>query len=239
MDKNSKEYKEYRRKINKKYYSKPEVREKKKIYAKKYRIENKEKISEYGKKIRAKPEVRERIKKWREENKEHIREYHKRPERKARKKILDKRHYEKRRSNPDNVKKEIEKEREYRKNNLEKVRRWNSKYYKSPKGLKKSALGYRERKRRLERSSGNISKEMREIIFERDKVCVYCGGNSRLGVDHIVSLKLRGNSLFNNFVVSCRVCNSKKGSKDVIEWYKQKKESVPKIILELLEKQKN
>ncbi|GBE19343.1 HNH endonuclease [archaeon BMS3Abin17] len=241
MDKNSEKYKEFRKRANKanrKYFSKPEVREKKNAYSKKYRIENKGKISEYGKRIRALPKTKERIKIWKEKNREHIKEYYKRPEVRARKKVSNKKHYNKRRSNPENVIKEIEEKREYRKNNLEKTRRWNSKYYKSPKGLKKSALGYRERKRRLECSSNNMSKEMRKIIFERDKVCVYCGGNNKLGLDHIVSLKSRGNSLFNNFVVSCRVCNSKKGHQDVIEWYKQKKELVPKIILELLKKQK-
>ena len=54
MDKNFKgteeEYKEFRRKrnlANKKYYSKPEVKEKIKIYKKKHDLDNKEKISEY------------------------------------------------------------------------------------------------------------------------------------------------------------------------------------------------
>ncbi|MFW6129603.1 MAG: HNH endonuclease [Atribacterota bacterium] len=77
-----------------------------------------------------------------------------------------------------------------------------------------------------------------KIIIERDKNCVYCGNEDKLELDHIVPLKKGGNSLFNNFVLSCDSCNRSKSGKDVFKWCKEQEIEVPKIIIDLLNEQK-
>jgi len=228
------EYLEFRKKknkINKKYYSKPEVKEKKRIYNLKYKKENKEKIIEYGYKLRARPETQLRIEKWRKENKEHLKEYKKSGKYKKSKAISNKKYWEKNR----------EKCRlyqiEYRKNNLDKINKYYKKYYNSKKGklnwIKQNHL-------RISKKHGNefnLTQEQIKQIFERDKVCVYCNKNNRLELDHIIPISKGGKSIFNNFVVACRYCNPSKSNKDVVEWCNLKNIKVPKIVIELLEKQ--
>lgn len=241
MDKNSEEYKEFRRKANernKKYYSKPEVKARKKIYAKKYRLENKEKISEYGRIIRARPETQERMRKWKSEHKEDIKEYYQKPEVKARKRISDKKYYKKRRSNPEKVRIDIQRQREFRKDNLERVRGYNQKYYTSPKGIINYTHHNHRRLAIIKDRPCDLCDDNIRIMFSRDKVCVYCGSPKKLELDHIIPLKLGGNSLFTNFVIACKKCNTSKSGRDVFYWCKLKGMEVPKIVLELLEKQK-
>jgi|GEM_PF-2461720 len=242
MEKGSKEYVEFRKRCNiasKKYDSKPEVKTKKKIYRKVYDIKNKERISEYGKIIRARPETKTRMKQWRESNKEHIREYHSNPEVKAKKKISDRKYYNKRRADPENVKKDLKKQREYRKNNLKKMNEYNAKYYKSPKGIISYTYHNHKRLATIKGRPCDLSNDKVKEIFERDRVCVYCGSNIKLELDHIVPLKLNGNSLHNNFVVACKKCNTSKSGRDVLWWCKLKKIQIPEIVIELLDSQKN
>jgi len=216
---------------SKKYDSKPENKLKKKIYKKKYDNENKERNSKYRKEYNARKETRERIKKWKADNKEKIRDYRKSGEYRERKKGYDKKYIS------NNREKINEAHRKYRKNNVEKVNKWYLKYNQSEKGKRNWT---KQNHLRLSKKFGNkftlTLKEIREI-FNRDKICVYCGGNERLELDHIISLVKRGDSIFENFVIACRQCNSSKSDKDVFEWCNLKKIEVPKIVIELLRKQ--
>ena len=229
------EYVEFRRKrneANKKYYSKPEVRERKRIYAERYRVENKEKISKYGKELRARPEYKERIKKWGELNKEHIRKYRQTSKYRARKKLHDKKYSKK---NKERINKN---HRKWRKKNLGKIKKYNQKYYHSPKGIVNYTHHNHRRISLIKERPFDLSSEKIKQIFERDKVCVYCGGDRKLELDHIIPLKLGGNSLFNNFVLACEKCNRSKSGRDVFYWCKLQGIKVPEIVLELLDKQK-
>lgn len=210
----------------KKWYEKN--KDKRKRYKKQYDLDNKEKIREYGFKLRAKPEYKERVKKWREEHKEHLKQYNQSPERKAKKKISDKRYLKKHR------KKINEYHREYRKKNKEKVDIWYKKYNSSEKGKRNWT---KQNHLRLSKKYGNkfkLSQEEIRDIFERDKKCIYCGESRHLELDHIRPISKNGKSIYNNFVVACRSCNSSKGSKNIFEWCKDKGIKVPKIILNLL-----
>jgi len=70
MDKTSEEYKEFRRKANernRRYYSKPEVKQKRKLYKKEYEKKNKEKIKEWRDEYNNRPEIKKRQRKGQEE----------------------------------------------------------------------------------------------------------------------------------------------------------------------------
>ncbi len=244
MDKNFKgtkeEYLEFRRKANlrnKKHYSKPEVKLKKKLYKKKYDKENKEKISKYGYELRARPEYKKRVKKWREDNEEHLREYRNRDYRKESKRISDKKQYDKNREDPKKVEKERERLKVFRENNPEKVRKSKRKYNSSKKGVYNLNKQNHRRLVLIKERPCDLSNDKIKRIFERDKVCVYCGSSKKLELDHIVSLKLGGNSLFNNFVIACKRCNTSKSGRDVFYWCKLKGIEVPKIVIKLLKEQ--
>jgi hypothetical protein len=240
MDKSFKgteeEYKEFRRKrniANKKYDSKPEIKAKKKIYKKQYDINNKEKISEYGFKLRERPETKLRIKKWREDNKEHLslkgKEWRK--NNKDKKKKGDREYKEK------NRRKIYDKHNEYKRLNPDRVKRWCDKYNHSPKGrIYQHNQNHQRLASRKKRKTDLTRDKIREIL-NRDKVCVYCGNDNNLELDHIISLKKGGSCMCNNFVVACEKCNCRKSCKDVIEWCKENNKEVPKIVIELLEKQ--
>lgn len=240
MKKGTPEYLEFRRKANeanRKYYSKPEIRERKKVYAKKYRIENKEKISEYGYKIRAKPEVQERLKKWREENIEHVREYQRRPENRKKKRESDKEYYRKVRKNPENVKKERLRAKEFRDNNPEVVRKYNQKYYTSPKGIISYTNHNHRRLALIKSPKCDLTNKRIKQIYKRDKVCVYCSSDKKLELDHIIPLAKGGTCLWINYVLACEKCNRSKSDREVHRWCNLMNKAVPRIVIKLLDKQ--
>ncbi len=234
MIKGSKEYIEFRRKANernRRYYAKPEVKARKKIYKKKYDLENKEKNSKYGYELRARPEYQVRVKKWREENKEHLRlkgiEWRKKNKLKI--KLRDRQYF------LNNKKKVNESHSKWKSKNKDKVKGYYKKYNSSPKGK----LNFTKQNHlRLSKKFGNEFKLTQgdiKNIFERDKVCVYCKRKDNLELDHIVPISKGGKSIFNNFVVACRYCNSSKSNKDVFDWCKNQGIEIPKIVLKLLE----
>lgn len=90
----------------------------------------------------------------------------------------------------------------------------------------------------VKNSPGSISENDFKTILERDKVCVFCGGNENLTFDHIIPISKGGRSDMSNYVVACWKCNLSKGKKDVFEWCKSKKIKVPKIVKQLLNKKK-
>ncbi len=238
------EYIEFRKKrneANKRYYSKPEVRKKKNIYSKKYRVENKEKISEYGEKLRARPEYKERIKKWAEENKEHIREYRSSPENKIKKAISDKKYREKRKltegkywMNPETR----SRHKKWYEENREHLKDLRKAYYESERGrLSVQNCNHRRLALKKQRKTDLTRKKIREI-FERDKVCVYCNSSDKKELDHIISLAKGGSCMSNNFVLACAKCNRSKSDRDVFYWCKLQGIKVPDIVIELLKSQK-
>jgi len=224
---------------SKKYYSKPNVKIRKRIYKKQYDLENKKKNSEYGYKLRAKPEYKERIKLWREKNKEHLRLFAKawRKEHSEEKKLRDREYSKKIWSNPILRKKEIERETEYRKTHPEKVKLSRRKYNQSPKGKLISLKYNNTRQAHIKKNKFSLTPEQLKQILERDKVCVYCGNTKNLTYDHIISVSKEGNGEFNNIVVACKKCNSSKNSNDVYKWCELQKIEVPKIVLELIKLQ--
>jgi len=62
---------------------------------------------------------------------------------------------------------------------------------------------------------GSVSKELREIILERDgHRCRYCGSRKEpLQIDHVYPLSAGGQTILENLVVACYKCNMAKRDK--------------------------
>lgn len=61
---------------------------------------------------------------------------------------------------------------------------------------------------------------LRAEIYERDRECVYCGGNPE-HLDHIKPQIRGGLSVPGNLVAACARCNQSKNDSDVTNWYKR------------------
>jgi len=67
----------------------------------------------------------------------------------------------------------------------------------------------------------------RENIFIRDKyICQYCG-NQAESIDHIIPKSKGGEDSWENLIIACSPCNSRKGNRSLIET-KMKLMKVPK-----------
>jgi 5-methylcytosine-specific restriction endonuclease McrA len=236
------EYLEFRKKANernKRYYSKPEIKEIRKIYKREYERRNRDKINTRQRERRVIKKEKGLL--WSQRFPDRVKAYTQTSEFKIKKREADKRWRDKnaeklkiQRMNPEyrSWKKSLyEKNKEH----LKELRR---KYYKTERGI----LSYKRRNHikmaiRKERPTDLTRERIREI-FDRDKVCVYCGSNIQLELDHIVPLDSGGSCMSNNLVIACAKCNRSKSGRDVFYWCKLQGIGVPKIVLELLSQQK-
>lgn len=53
----------------------------------------------------------------------------------------------------------------------------------------------------------------RNIMVRDGYRCVYCNGNRKLTIDHIIPTSRGGKSSFENCTTACRKCNNKKGNR--------------------------
>lgn len=58
--------------------------------------------------------------------------------------------------------------------------------------------------------------------MENGARCVYCGASENLSVDHIFPRFKGGGDKAENLVCSCKSCNSSKGKKDMLAWYRER-----------------
>jgi len=173
-------------------------------------------------------------KKWYEKNKESYNFI-----RKEKYKNLDK-------NDLDKIK---EKNKEYRKKNEDRERKRRKSYYKDNRKVilekkrqyHKSAHGKLIRKLndfkrdcKLRNSKFKLNKEEVKEIYERDKVCVYCGSSEKLTFDHIIPVNKDGKTIIGNIVVACQPCNSSKYNHNVFDWCDKNNINIPKIITECL-----
>lgn len=61
----------------------------------------------------------------------------------------------------------------------------------------------------------NIRLNRRNLFLRDDFECQYCGSKKDLTTDHIVPRSKGGKTTWDNVVLACSSCNSKKGSKDL------------------------
>lgn len=59
----------------------------------------------------------------------------------------------------------------------------------------------------------NLVKPSRSLIYKRDgHKCQYCGSTRRLTIDHVIPRSRGGGDTWENMVVACSICNTKKGN---------------------------
>lgn len=60
----------------------------------------------------------------------------------------------------------------------------------------------------------SMTKPSRQMIYKRDDhTCQYCGSTKRLTIDHVLPKCRGGEDTWENMVVACSSCNTKKGSR--------------------------
>jgi len=214
------------------------VKVRKKIYKKKYEEINREKIRKYQKK-RYK-EQKEKGKLWTTRFPEKVIAYRNKPDRKIKKRQQDK-EYRKRRTTKEGKfwmdKKTRDRHKEWYENHREHLKALRRAYYLSEQGqLSIQNCNHRKLALKKDRPT-DLTRERIKEVFDRDKVCVYCGSNKNFELDHIVPLTKGGSCMFNNYVLSCDKCNRSKSGRDVFYWCKLQGIKVPKIVLELLKEQ--
>lgn len=58
-----------------------------------------------------------------------------------------------------------------------------------------------------------VSKPSRSMIYKRDdNTCQYCGSIKKLTIDHVIPKSRGGEDTWENMVVACSTCNTKKGN---------------------------
>lgn len=75
-----------------------------------------------------------------------------------------------------------------------------------------------------------ITKEDKYQLQEGFGECIYCGEKGETTFDHLIPLSKGGRDTISNQVPACRSCNSSKGARDVIEWFGERNEPMPRIV---------
>ena len=76
--------------------------------------------------------------------------------------------------------------------------------------------------------------------LEKGNVCIYCGSEEAISMDHIIPISRAGVDprvmrlldSADNCVLACKKCNSSKRDHDVFEWYgKERIDEIPQLVL--------
>ena len=89
-----------------------------------------------------------------------------------------------------------------------------------------------DRFKKLTTGEINWSNSIREYVKEREKkdVCIYCGKEADLTLEHILPRSRGGPDTADNAAFVCKSCNSSKGGKRLYEWFGlENRYKVPRI----------
>ena len=75
-----------------------------------------------------------------------------------------------------------------------------------------------------------ITKEDKYQLQEGFGECIYCGKEGDTTFDHLIPLNKGGEDTITNQVPACQSCNSSKSDRDVIEWFAERDQPVPRIV---------
>jgi hypothetical protein len=77
----------------------------------------------------------------------------------------------------------------------------------------------------------DIVREDRIMVIEGMKQCAYCDATEGLTWDHLIPRNAGGPDTISNHVPACKTCNSSKGDKDVVDWYRSRKgTNIPRLV---------
>ena len=81
----------------------------------------------------------------------------------------------------------------------------------------------RRRSREAQLPATLTKSEWEEIKTSFNFTCAYCGAQVKLERDHIIPLTKGGAFSKGNIVPACKSCNSSKGNRDLLSWYRTRK----------------
>lgn len=90
--------------------------------------------------------------------------------------------------------------------------------YRAANPEKKAHLENRRRARKANNGGSHTLEQRREKFELLGNVCMYCGEDKKLTVDHKIPLARGGTDCILNIVPACRSCNSKKNAKTAREF---------------------
>ena len=70
-----------------------------------------------------------------------------------------------------------------------------------------------------------------KVKLSQGSICSYCGSIDKLSLDHIFPRRYGGTDTGDNLIYACKTCNSSKGKKDLMQWYIDKDEFPPLMII--------
>ncbi|MCY6372437.1 HNH endonuclease [Clostridium ganghwense] len=213
---------------------------------KKYRKENKDKISEYNKKykVQNKEEVAKSWQEYYKNNKNKINEHKRRQyqenkecysaykkqqykNNKERYAEYSKKYYQKNRDKlieyskqycKENKDKVYETQKRRRKNNRKKINEIHREWCRNnPEKIR--IRGQRRRARKKELLATLNDKQWEQIKRYFNNRCAYCGKEAPLTQEHFIPLSKGGEYTINNIIPSCTSCNCSKKDRDFFEWY--------------------
>lgn len=90
-----------------------------------------------------------------------------------------------------------------------------------------------DRMKKLKRGEIEMSDVVREDRYQMEEgfeECIYCGVEEDLTFDHLIPTSKGGPDVISNQVPACQSCNSSKGARDAIEWYRERDTSIPRLV---------
>ena len=120
-------------------------------------------------------------------------------------------------------KENAEKIKEYRKENAEKIKEYRKEYLQTPAGKEVFARGNHKRRALKAKNGGSYTSEQWQICLEYfDNKCAYTGEIlDSLNVEHIIPLSKGGTSYIWNLCPSNQNPNFSKGNSDLETWYRK------------------
>ncbi|WP_254538328.1 HNH endonuclease [Halomarina litorea] len=76
----------------------------------------------------------------------------------------------------------------------------------------------------------SLTKEDKYQLQEGVASCIYCGSEDDIGFDHIIPRSTGGPDTISNQVPACQSCNSSKGDRDVIDWFRNQSCPIPRLV---------
>ena len=148
-------------------------------------------------------------KKWTIKNKERVRRYEQEYCAANKARIKER----KRKYHAENRKRENKRKRKYHAENREKENERSRKWYLSnPEKKVTSRHAYRARKKE---NGGKLTVTDIKFVRAAFPVCLHCGIDENLSIDHVIPLARGGTNSIDNIQILCMPCNSSKGIKTI------------------------